>query len=486
MNKIYNNMYVGGRWWPVEKTFSDINPSDDSEWARVPDVGVAEVRNAIDSAHHAFENWSKLPFNQRAHFMTKIAEIFEKRKMDVVKALRTEAGGWFGKSIFEASYVPEVFCAAAAMNYQSIGEVIPSEFGKLSMAIRRPVGVVSVISPWNFPAILTSRGIAFALAAGNTVVLKPSEETPYCGGLLFAEIFEEAGVPGGVLNVVTCSRDNVSVVGEELIEHPLVKGVSFTGSTAVGREIAARAGAHLKKCCVELGGKDALIVCDDADMDRATGAANFGSFMHQGQICMSVEKILVQESIMQEFLERFKDRASRLKVGDPTKELDHIIGPLINDRQVIKVKSQIDDAVAKGGKIVLGGKVEGRYVEPTIITDVTSDMTLYQDETFGPVVSVIPFSTDEEAIAIANDTEYGLSSGVITKDEYRGLEIAQKLETGMCHINCSSVNDEPHAPFGGSKSSGVGRHGGRWATDTFTETRWITLERGGREFPPGF
>ena len=486
MNKIYKNMYVGGRWWPVEKTFSDINPSDDSEWARVPDVGVAEVRNAIDSAHHAFENWSKLPFNQRAHFMTKIAEIFEKRKMDVVKALRTEAGGWFGKSIFEASYVPEVFCAAAAMNYQSIGEVIPSEFGKLSMAIRRPVGVVSVISPWNFPAILTSRGIAFALAAGNTVVLKPSEETPYCGGLLFAEIFEEAGVPGGVLNVITCSRDNVSVVGEELIEHPLVKGVSFTGSTAVGREIAARAGAHLKKCCVELGGKDALIVCDDADMDRATGAANFGSFMHQGQICMSVEKILVQESIMQEFLERFKDRASRLKVGDPTKELDHIIGPLINDRQVIKVKSQIDDAVAKGGKIVLGGKVDGRYVEPTIITDVTSDMTLYQDETFGPVVSVIPFSTDEEAIAIANDTEYGLSSGVITKDEYRGLEIAQKLETGMCHINCSSVNDEPHAPFGGSKSSGVGRHGGRWATDTFTETRWITLERGGRDFPPGF
>ena len=486
MNKIYNNMYVGGRWWPVEKTFSDINPSDDSEWARVPDVGVAEVRNAIDSAHHAFENWSKLPYNQRAHFMTKIAEIFEKRKMDVVKALRTEAGGWFGKSMFEASYVPEVFCAAAAMNYQSIGEVIPSEFGKLSMAIRRPVGVVSVISPWNFPAILTSRGIAFALAAGNTVVLKPSEETPYCGGLLFAEIFEEAGVPGGVLNVITCSRDNVAIVGEELIEHPLVKGVSFTGSTAVGREIAARAGAHLKKCCVELGGKDALIVCDDADMDRATGAANFGSFMHQGQICMSVEKILVQESIMQEFLERFKDRASRLKVGDPTKELDHIIGPLINDRQVIKVKSQIDDAVAKGGKIVLGGKVEGRYVEPTIITDVTSDMTLYQDETFGPVVSVIPFSTDEEAIAIANDTEYGLSSGVITKDEYRGLEIAQKLETGMCHINCSSVNDEPHAPFGGSKSSGVGRHGGRWATDTFTETRWITLERGGRDFPPGF
>ncbi|HJL56884.1 MAG: aldehyde dehydrogenase family protein [Arenicellales bacterium] len=486
MKKTFTDMYVGGRWWPTENTFVDMNPSDDTLWAEVPDVGTNEVQSAIDSANHAFEKWAEVPFNQRAHFMIKIAEVFEKRKMDIVSALQGEAGGWFGKGMFEASYVPEIFHAAAAMNYAAIGEVIPSEFGKLSMAIRRPMGVVSVISPWNFPTLLTARGIAFALSAGNTVVLKPSEETPYCGGLLFAEIFEEAGVPGGVLNVITCSRDNVSAVGEEMVEHPLVKGISFTGSTAVGREIAARAGAHLKKCCVELGGKDALIICDDADMDRASGAANFGSFMHQGQICMSVEKILVQESVLPEFLERFKERASKLKVGDTTKDKSHVIGPLINDRQVARVKSQMDDAVAKGADIVLGGKVDGRFVEPTIVTGVTSDMTLYRDETFGPVVSVIPFDTDEQAVAIANDTEYGLSSGVITKDEYRGLEIAQKLETGMCHINCSSVNDEPHAPFGGSKSSGVGRHGGRWATDTFTETRWITLERGGRGFPPGF
>ncbi len=189
---------------------------------------------------------------------------------------------------------------------------------------------------------------------------------------------------------------------------------------------------------------------------------------------------------MAEFLERFAKRAAKLKVGDPNKDKSHVIGPLINDRQAARVKGQIDDALEKGAKIVLGGKVEGRFVEPTIMTGVTPEMTLYRDETFGPVVSVIPFASDDQAIAIANDTEYGLSSGVITKDEYRGLEIAQKLETGMCHINCSSVNDEPHAPFGGSKSSGVGRHGGRWATDTFTETRWITMERGGRGFPPGF
>ncbi len=485
-NRIFKDMYVGGRWWPVEHSFDDINPADSKTWAKVANATVEEVRRAIDSANHAFSNWSELPFNERAHYMIKIAEEFERRKMDVVKALQGEAGGWFGKGMFEASYIPEIFHAAAAMNYAAIGEILPSEHNKVSLAIRRPLGVVSVVSPWNFPVLLTARGIAFALSAGNTVVLKPSEETPYCGGLLFAEIFEAAGVPGGVLNVVTCSRENVAEVGNELVENPLVKGISFTGSTAVGRQIAARAGAHLKKCCVELGGKDALIICDDADMDRATGAANFGSFMHQGQICMSVEKILVQETVFAEFLERFKERAGKLKVGDPNKDNSYIIGPLINDRQLDRVKGQIEDAVAKGGKIVLGGKVEGRFVHPTIITEVTDDMLLYRDETFGPVVSVIPFKSDEDAIAIANNTEYGLSSGIITKDEYRGLEIARKLETGMCHINCSSVNDEPHAPFGGSKSSGVGRHGGRWATDTFTETRWITLERGGRGFPPGF
>jgi len=317
-------------------------------------------------------------------------------------------------------------------------------------------------------------------------VLKPSEETPYCGGLLFAEIFKEAGVPDGVLNVVTCSRDNVQVVGDELIDNPRVKGISFTGSTPVGRMIAARAGAHLKKACVELGGKDALIVCDDADMERATAAANFGSFMHQGQICMSVEKVLVHEKIFEPFVKRFVERASKLKMGDTTQDKGNIIGPLINDKQAAKVKAQIDDALAKGATIALGGKVSGRFVEPTILLGVTPDMLLYQEETFGPVVPVIPFRTDDEAIAMANDTEYGLSSGVISRDENRALAIASRLDTGMCHVNCSSVNDEPHVPFGGSKASGLGRHGGRWSHETFTETRWITLERGGRAFPPMF
>jgi aldehyde dehydrogenase (NAD+) len=486
MARKFKGIYVGGKWLGTGRTFADVNPADDSSWAEVPDGGRAEARAAIEAAQAAFPQWAGLPFSQRAHAMLKIAEVLERRSKDICQALQGEGGGWFGKGMFETGYMPEIFRAAAATCYVAIGEVLPSEHGKFSTAVRAPMGVVSVISPWNFPGLLTGRGFAFAMAAGNTIVLKPSEETPYCGGLLFAEVCEEAGLPDGVLNVVTCSRANVQEVGDELVENPLVKGISFTGSTPVGRQIAAKAGAHLKKCCVELGGKDALIVLDDADMDRATAAANFGSFMHQGQICMSVEKVLVHERIFDAFLARFVERAAKLKVGDPLKDPSNVIGPLINDKQVQRVKSQIDDAVAKGARIVLGGTVKGRFVAPTIMTGVTPDMAVYRDETFGPVVPVIPFRTDDEAVALANDSEYGLSAGVITRDEQRGLAIARRLETGMCHINCSSVNDEPHVPFGGAKASGVGRHGGRWATEAFTETRWITLERGGRRFPPVF
>ncbi len=477
--------FIGGEWQPTDRTFDDINPSDGSVWAQAPDSGVTETRAAIKSAQNAFHDWSERPYTERSAHMLKVAELFEKRRPDIVKAVQQEGGGWFGKGMFEVGYTAGVFRAAAALNYAAIGEILPSEHQKVSMAIRQPMGVVSVISPWNMPLILTSRGLAFPCAFGNTIVLKPSEDTPYVGGLMFAELFEEAGVPDGVLNVITCSRQSVQSVGDELIENPYVKGISFTGSTPVGRSIAAKAGAHLKKACVELGGKDSLIVRADADMERALGAANFGSFMHQGQICMSVEKVLVHESIYDDFLRRFVERAARLKMGD-TADPDAVIGPLINDRQAARVKAQIDDAVAKGAKVHLGGRVHGRFVEPTILSDVTSDMTVYQDETFGPVVPVIPFSTDEEAVRIANDTEYGLSSGIISADEERALAMARRLETGSCHVNCSSVNDEPHIPFGGTKASGLGNHGGRWSLETFSQTRWITLDRGGRPFPPVF
>ncbi|WP_127105570.1 aldehyde dehydrogenase family protein [Pararhodobacter zhoushanensis] len=483
--KTIRGQYINGQWVRTARNFADINPSTGALFAEAPDGTRSDARAAIEAAHAAFPAWAEMKFTERAHLLNRISDIWERRAPDFIACAQAEGGGWYGKGAFEAHYVTEVFRSAAAICYQPLGEVLPSEYGKVSTGVRYPMGVISVISPWNFPGVLTARGFAFALAAGNTIVLKPSEDTPWIGGLYFAEIMEEARVPPGVFNVVTCAREGVAAMGDELIEHPYVKGISFTGSTPVGRAIAAKAGAHLKKACVELGGKDSLIILDDADLDRAAQAANFGSFMHQGQICMSVEKVLVHEKVYAEFLPKFAERAAKLKVGDSA-DPANVIGPLINDRQVARVKAQLDDAIAKGAKVVTGGKITGRFVQPTLLTGVTPDMLIYRDETFGPVVPVIPFRTDDEAIALNNDTEYGLSAGIFSRDEARALAMTKRLETGMCHINCTSVNDEPHVPFGGSKASGLGRHGGRWSIETFTETRWITLDRGGRPYPPVF
>ncbi|MCB1340676.1 MAG: aldehyde dehydrogenase family protein [Pseudooceanicola sp.] len=478
-------LYINGSWTPAARTFDDLNPSDNALYARIPDATVEDARRAIAAAKAAFPAWSTQPFHHRAHALLKIAEVWDRRKADFGAAAMAEGGGWFGKGVFEAGYVGEVFRSAAALCYQNIGEVLPSEHGKLMMATRYPLGVVSVISPWNMPGILTSRGFAAALAVGNTVVLKPSEDTPYAGGLYFAEILEEAGIPPGVFNVVTCSRESVGAVGDELVENPDVKAVSFTGSTAVGRHIAAKCGAHLKKACVELGGKDSMIVLEDADLDAAARAANFGSFMHQGQVCMSTEKLLIQDTIWDDFMSRFLSRAKKLKTGH-TKDKDNVIGPLVNNRQALRVKALIDDAVAKGARVELGGKAWDNFVEPTVLTNVNSSMDIWHDESFGPVVVAVPFHTEDEAVALNNDTEYGLTGAVWSRDEARALAIAQRLETGIAHVNCQNINDEPHVPFGGTKASGVGRYGGRWSLDAFTELRWITLDRGGRHFPPVF
>lgn len=477
--------YIDGAWVPAARTFDDLNPSDNSLYARIPDASVDDVRRAIDAAKAAFPAWSGLAFHERAHMLLKIAEVWDRRKDEFVAAAVAEGGGWLGKGLFEVGYVAEVFRSASALCYQNIGEVLPSEHHKFMMATRFPLGVVSVISPWNMPGILTSRGFAAALAVGNTIVLKPSEDTPYAGGLYFAEIMEEAGLPKGVFNVVTCSRESVGAVGDEMIENPTVKAVSFTGSTAVGRHIAAKCGAHLKKACVELGGKDSLIVMDDADLDHAARAANFGSFMHQGQVCMSTEKILVHEAVYEAFMKKFLARAAKLKTGH-TRDKDNVIGPLVNARQAARVKGLIDDALAKGAVAEIGGKSWDNFVEPTVLTHVNSTMDIWHDETFGPVVIVVPFRSEEEAIALNNDTEYGLTAAIMSRDEARALRMAEHLETGICHINCQNINDEPHVPFGGVKASGQGRYGGRWSLDAFTELRWITMDRGGRHFPPVF
>ncbi len=485
MSKNGYQMFINGDWASTGATFADYNPATGEVWAEIPDGKREDVKKAISAAADAQSKWAAMPHPQRAGYLLKAADILEKRQTDFANALVEEGGAWIGKGMFESGYTPGILRAAAAAVYQMTGEILPSDHGKISMVVRQPLGVVTVISPWNFPLLLSSRGIAVALVVGNTVVLKPSEETPVSGGLLIAELFEEAELPPGVFNVVTCSRESVTEVGDELISNPNVKGISFTGSTAVGRQIASQAGLLLKKACVELGGKDALIILDDADMERALNAATFGTFMHQGQICMSVEKIIVDQSIADEFTKRFVEKVKTLNVGDPH-EMGNVIGPIINKRQLDKIHGQVTDAIEKGAELLTGGEHDGLFYQPTVLTKITPKMQVYKEETFGLVAPIITVNGVDEAIEVANDSEYGLSAGIITRDEEKGLDVAYRLQTGMAHINDSSVNDEPHVPFGGVKNSGVGRHGGKASVDTFTELRWLTLERGGRHYPPPF
>jgi len=485
MSKNGYKMFINGEWISTGSTFADYNPASGDIWAEIPDGTRAEAQKAIEAAAAAQSEWAAMPHPKRAGYLLKAADILERRQMDFANALIDEGGAWIGKGMFETGYVPGLLRAAAAAVYQMSGEILPSDHGKVSMVVRKPLGVVSVISPWNFPLLLSARGLSIALAVGNTVVLKPSEETPVSGGLLIAELFEEAELPPGVFNVVTCSRQKVAEVGDELITNPQVGGVSFTGSTAVGRQVAAKSGSLLKRACVELGGKDALIILEDADMERALNAATFGTFMHQGQICMSVERIIVDKSIADEFTQRFVEKVKTLKVGNP-REMANVIGPIINQRQLDKIHEQVTDAVTQGAKLLVGGKHDGLFYQPTVLADVKPEMRIHQEETFGPVAPITTVDGVDEAVAVANDSEYGLSAGIITADEEKGLAVAHRLQTGMAHVNDSPVNDEPHVPFGGEKNSGLGRHGGRSSVETFTELRWLTLERGGRHYPQPF
>lgn len=483
-SKASYKLFTGGDWKKASGgTFPDYNPSTGDVWNEIADATREDAQAAIEAAAAAFPKWSATPHPERARLINKAADILEQRKADIADIIVDEGGGWIGKAMFEIGYVVGLLRASAAAAYQVHGEVLPSEHGKVMLVDRVPLGVVSVISPWNFPLLLSTRGIGVAMAVGNTVVLKPSEETPVAGGVFLAEIFEEAGLPKGVLNVITCSRANVADVGEELVTNPKVKGISFTGSSAVGREIAREAAYHLKRFGMELGGKDALIILDDADLDKAIDAATFGSFMHQGQICMSVERIIVDASIADKFTKAFVKRAKKLGVGDPRR---NPIGPVINQKQRDKIHEHVTEAVEKGADLLVGGTYEGLFYYPTVLANVKRTMRVFREETFGPVAPIIRVKNEEEAIAVANDSDYGLSAGIITRDEERGLRVARRLETGIAHVNDSSVNDEPHVPFGGVKSSGIGRHGGRASIELFTETRWLTLERGGRHYPPPF
>ncbi len=371
---------------------------------------------------------------------------------------------------------------AAAMTTQIGGEVIPSDKpGCIAMAVREPAGVVLGIAPWNAPIILGVRAIAMPLACGNTVVLKASEQCPETHALI-VRCFVEAGLGDGVVNLVTNAPQDAGEVVGAMIDHPAVRRINFTGSTAVGRIIARRAAEHLKPCLLELGGKAPLLVLEDADLDEAVKAAAFGAFMNQGQICMSTERIIVVDAVADAFVEKFAAKVATLGVGDP-REGKAALGAVIDRKTVDHVGTLVHDALNAGGVLVSGGASEGVLMPAHVVDRVTPDMRLFREESFGPVVAVIRARDEADAIALANDTEYGLSASVFTRDIARGLKVARAIKSGICHVNGPTVHDEAQMPFGGVKASGYGRFGGKAGIDAFTELRWITVETEPGHYP---
>ncbi|WP_244496595.1 aldehyde dehydrogenase family protein [Aureimonas ureilytica] len=476
----YRAMYRGGEW--VGSTggavFKTMNPATGLAVASVPDAAESDVEAAISAAEAAQPAWAALPPAARAALFHKAAALFQERRGEFVSALVAETGSGLGKAAFEASLVPLLLWEAAGLTTREIGETYPSQVpGKVNRTVRAPAGVVGVVSPWNFPLYLSLRGFAYALALGNAIVLKPSEESPLTGGLMLAELLADAGFPDGVFNVVTTAREGAAMVGGRFVEDDRVKVLCFTGSTAVGRSLATACAERFKPIVLELGGKNPMLVLDDADIDRAVDLAFFGSFLHQGQICMSCDKVLVHRSLYDRFVERLVAKTSNFVPTSPDQQTC-VIGPIINERQLRRIERLVDDAVADGAQVRCGGRAEGPFYTATVLTDVGPGTRIWREEIFGPVTTVTPFDTDAEALAMANDTVYGLTASVVTSDPLRGEVLAERLHAGMVHVNDSTVHDEPHCPFSGlGASGGGGRWGPKGAVEAFTVQRWISVQR---------
>ncbi|MFC3162044.1 aldehyde dehydrogenase [Ciceribacter thiooxidans] len=462
-------------------TFERRDPFTGDVASVAPASGLDDVRAAVAAASAAFPAWSKLGPGPRRALLMKAADAMDAKAPEFIALLTSETGGTAPWAGFNVMLAAGMLREAAAMTTQIAGEIIPSDKpGTLAMAIRQPVGVCLGIAPWNAPVILGTRAVAMALACGNTVILKASEQ---CPGLhvLIGQVFIDAGFPEGVVNVITNAPEDAPEIVEALIAAPEVKRVNFTGSTRVGRIIGELCGRHLKPALLELGGKAPLIVLDDADIEGAVNAAVFGAFMNQGQICMSTERFIVDEKIADEFVEKLAARAGALPAGDPRGHV--VLGSLVSPEAAAKMEALVADAVEKGGKVAAGGKRQGSVVEATVIDEVHPGMRVYAEESFGPVKPVIRVSGDEEAIRIANDTEYGLSSAVFSRDVQRALKVAERLESGICHVNGPTLADEAQMPFGGVKGSGYGRFGGKAAINEFTTLRWVTIEDAGQHYP---
>ena len=463
------------------RTYDRIDPFTEKLATRAPAAGLDDVSAAINAASAAFPAWSKTGPGKRRAIMMKAADIMDSKVGEFTRLMIEETGATAPWAGFNVMLAANILREAGAMTTQIAGEIIPSDKpGTLAMGVRQAAGVCLAIAPWNAPVILGTRAIAMPIACGNTVILKASEQCPGTHRLIAAAL-TEAGLPAGVINVITNAPEDAPQIVEALIAHPVVRRVNFTGSTKVGKIIAEFSGRHLKPALLELGGKAPLVILDDADIDGAVNAAIFGAFMHQGQICMSTERIIVHQAIADEFVAKLAARASNLPAGDPRGHV--VLGSLISLDAAKKMEALIVDAEAKGAKLVAGGKRTGTVVEATLLDHVTPAMRVYTEESFGPVKPIIRVADEDEAVRVANDTEYGLSSAVFSRDVQRALTVAGRIESGICHINGPTLNDEAQMPFGGVKGSGYGRFGGKAAIAEFTDLRWITIEDSTQHYP---
>ena len=464
------------------RTFERINPASGVAASRAAAATLADADAAVAAAARAFPAWSALAPTERRKRLLAAADLMDARTAQFIETGVAETGAmpnWYGFNVMLAA---NMLREAAAMTTQIDGDVIPSDVpGSLAMAVRQPCGVVLGMAPWNAPVILGTRAIAMPLACGNTVVLKASEGCPGVHRLI-GSVLQEAGLGDGVVNVVTHSAEDAPAIVERLIAHPAVRRVNFTGSTRVGRIVAQHAAQHLKPALLELGGKAPVVVLDDADLDAAVEGIAFGAFFNQGQICMSTERLIVDRKIADALVEKLAAKARTLKAGDPA-AADSVLGVLESVAAARRIKALVEDAHEKGAKLPVGCSVEGAVMQPAIVDGVTRDMKLYAEESFGPVVTVQRVAGDEEAIQVANDSEYGLSAAVFSRDVSRALNVAKRIESGICHINGPTVHDEAQMPFGGVKKSGYGRFGSKASIAEFTDLRWITIQTGPRHYP---
>lgn len=482
-------LIINGQEVPASsgRTTSDINPWTGAVFAEVAAGTPEDVRRAVDAADAAFEAWAATRPAVRRRIFLRAAQLMEERVEEVVRLMAAEVGGvapWAG---FNAELAAGILLEAAAAVSGPTGQTLATNSeGVHSAQVRVPKGVIAAISPWNAPVILGVRAVAMPIAMGNTVVMKPSEDAPIACGLLISDVLHEAGLPAGVLNVVTNDRADAAEVVSALIADERVRMVNFTGSTEVGRAIGVQAAQHLKPAVLELGGKNALLVLEDADVDYAVDAAVFGSFMNAGQICMCVDRVIVHRAVADQFTAGFAARVRALPCGDPA-DPGTAVGPVVNAGAARRVAALVADAVARGARLAAGtGQVEepGTLIRPVVLTGVTKEMRIYYDEIFGPATVIHVVDSVDEAVTLANDTPYGLTAGVITENLATGLEVARRLRTGIVHINDQSIADEPQAPFGGVKSSGYGRFGGQAGAEAFTDTRWITAQTSGHAHYP--